>query len=146
MPRWAAAARGTDPNNPNSPNNPSTAANRAASPGTDPAASETSSTDDRPAPRVVLVGAEAAVVRGNRVRLHGAIRVATMACARVRVDLEAVDRKTGASFPLGVTTTQADGTYTAEPVIPATLAVGGYDVVASTPGDTICGAGKSGGR
>jgi transglutaminase-like putative cysteine protease len=107
--------------------------------------------DARPPSRVTLRVGTAHALRGSRVQLSGEVEAGGEPCALARVDFFLQPKKASRSWgriALGTLVTNDEGRYEGRVVVPhaasgGNLAVGDYDVVASTPGNPQCGAGES---
>ena len=99
--------------------------------------------DDRPRPRVTLLGTNAVVRHGGAVRVKGRIEVDGTGCGDLRVDVILRRLDTGAKSAVGTLLTDGSGMFDGDIVLPMNLAVGEYGVTAVTPGDARCGAGSS---
>ncbi len=97
--------------------------------------------DDRPPAIVSARFLEAVIRRGEALHVEGAVRAAGSPCAAVRVDIVLQQGATRAT--IGTLATDGDGAYRGAVAVPPTLALGGYDVSAQTPGDQRCGTGRS---
>jgi hypothetical protein len=81
------------------------------------------------------------VLRNAPIHLQGKVDSAAGTCAYVRVDvILSSDR---AEAPLGSLATDADGNFQGAVIVPPNVAVGDYDVILTTPGDSRCGKGRS---
>jgi hypothetical protein len=99
--------------------------------------------DDRPRPRITLLGTNAVVRHGGAVRVKGRIEVDGTGCGDLRVDVILRRLDTGAKSAVGTLLTDASGIFDGDIVLPMNLAVGEYGVTAVTPGDARCGAARS---
>lgn len=107
-----------------------------------PAPPEPRRDDTRPGAQVTLVLDAPGARRGAPLRLHGAVRAGGAACAGVLVEV-LLEGSGGVRAPLGQLVTDDKGTYDGALVLPPSLTLGEYGVVARTPGDLRCGAGES---
>jgi hypothetical protein len=83
------------------------------------------------------------LTRGKPFQVKGRIVDSTgAACKSVRVEIK-VESATKGETIVRVLTTDADGNYDGEAVVPSTVAPGDYSVTAHTPGHGVCGQGKS---
>jgi 5-hydroxyisourate hydrolase-like protein (transthyretin family) len=85
---------------------------------------------------------ENVATRGGPVHVRGDVAGDGTPCANVVVAIS-VRSSTGTVSPLGELATDEHGAYTGSITVPKELAVGDYELVASTPGNTLCGAGTS---
>jgi transglutaminase-like putative cysteine protease len=86
---------------------------------------------------------EADVRRGASLQLRGDVEGKTEPCARVAVQVMLRDAVHGARIPIGALATDDKGRFTGFLVLPGTLHLGDYDVVAHTSGGASCGEGWS---
>jgi hypothetical protein len=93
----------------------------------------------RSEPSVTLVVADNEPHRGQPLRVSGEVRAEGQACAHAAVDVFLRDPKTSELTRLGTVSTGDDGNYAGSIVVPGTLRLGAYDVVAKTDG-VECGA------
>jgi transglutaminase-like putative cysteine protease len=140
---------------------------RAASPGgSNPSPGQTDQISSAPAPAaeaephvdadasrphskvtVVLHGAD--TKRGARVAISGRVEAPGGSCSAARVDLflepgaNAAQPGSSARLPLGTLVTGPDGSFDGRVVVPYVIPPGDYEVRATTPGSTTCGAGAS---
>jgi hypothetical protein len=92
---------------------------------------------------VTLETDEATIVRGQPVHLHGSIRADGSPCTHLVVAISARERKTGVAHPLGELATDEHGDYVGGLLVPKSVGVGDYELVAVTSGDARCGKGTS---
>jgi hypothetical protein len=105
---------------------------------------------------VTVTAIDGDVRRGLPLHLQGAVASGGGACGQVRVDVLLVGRpehgrdgkRAGepASVPgtvLGSLSTDEKGKFDGAVVIPRDIALGDYDLVVQTPGDTRCGPGRT---
>jgi hypothetical protein len=132
--------------------------------GTAPSSSSATNTSapgqsDVPDPRlpgsdVTVAAIDGDVHRGLPLHLQGQVSAAGTACAHLRVDvvlISHVDRVTRSEHPaasaagttVGSLSTDEQGRYDGAVVVPRDLALGDYDLVVQTAGDTRCGAGRT---
>jgi hypothetical protein len=71
--------------------------------------------------------------------VSGEVRVGGQACGHVAVDLYLRDAKTGELTRAGTLATGDDGTFTGSVVVPASLKLGPYDLVAKAVAGGECG-------
>jgi hypothetical protein len=122
---------------------PSTSAQNA-SPSVGSSADTTSavSASEAPAPsRVSVSNADREVQRGGVLRVAGTVEVDGAGCSQTRVDVALVRGQ--AKIHVGSLVTGAAGAFSGAIVVPMSFTVGDYQVQASTPGDSRCGAGTS---
>jgi hypothetical protein len=81
--------------------------------------------------------------RGSPLHVRGEVRSEGEACPHVAVEVWLRDSKTGRMVLLGTLATGDDGYYVGGIVVPGSMPLGDYDVVARTPGDARCGSGGS---
>jgi len=97
--------------------------------------------DAPPASTVALTLVDSANIhRGAPLRLRGQVRAAGEACAAIAVDVALRDVASRRRLYIGTLATDDDGVFAGSLVVPLSFALGDYDVVASTTGDTRCGA------
>jgi transglutaminase-like putative cysteine protease len=99
-----------------------------------------SASDARPVSSVRVAMADGAARRGKPLRVQGAVEAAGQPCPHVAVDLWLRDVGTGRLLFLGTLATDDDGAFAGGVVVPATVALGDYTIVARTTGDSVCGA------
>jgi transglutaminase-like putative cysteine protease len=99
--------------------------------------------DTRVAAAVTLASDEGSIVRGQPLHVGGSIAADGAPCAHVAVVISARERKTGAMSPLGELVTDARGDYRGSLLVPRSIGVGDYELVAVTQGDARCGRGTS---
>jgi hypothetical protein len=107
------------------------------------AAPASSERDDRPSSTLSIAVGDAEALRGTPVRLRGAVRADGEACGHVAVEFSLRDVKTQKQLALGTLATGDDGTFSGGLVLPASIPLGDYDVIAETAGDVRCGAGST---
>jgi hypothetical protein len=88
---------------------------------------------------MTLPGAEAK--RGAPFQIRGQVSAEGEACGHVTV--EVLLRSGRTEIPIGMLATDERGAYDGAIVLPATVPLGDYDVVARTLGDTRCGKGHT---
>jgi hypothetical protein len=98
----------------------------------------TGETETRAESSVTLETAEGSIARGDVVHVRGSIVADGAPCDHLAVAISARERKTGAVFPLGEMATDERGAYQGGVVIPKSVLVGDYELVAVTPGDARC--------
>ncbi|HSY24341.1 MAG TPA: transglutaminase domain-containing protein [Polyangiaceae bacterium] len=151
-----AAARAT--NSPGAPRSAVASAPSASDPGVPPApprndaasasegaererALEALAGEAPPTSRVTLTLVDGADVhRGLPLRLRGQVHAAGEPCAAIAVDVSLRDTTTRRRLYIGSLATDDDGVFVGSLVVPSSFVLGDYDVVASTAGDTRCGA------
>ncbi len=99
--------------------------------------------DQRPGATVTLDAAQGAASRGQPVVVHGRVVADGQPCAHTLVVVSAREGRGGATFPFGAMATNEAGVFAGSLVVPVSLAVGDYDLVASTSGGTRCGPGAT---
>jgi len=105
----------------------------------------TDARDRRPRSSLALTMDAADARRGGRVPIQGRVEASGAPCPASRVDLF-LDPKSGPSkdrIPLGTLVTNAQGRYEGHVTVPYGVPPGDYDVRATTPGNSSCGAGES---
>lgn len=145
-----SATPGSAPGGASSAGDRATAANGLApgepsddrSPGNAGAATER---DERPASKVKLEVVDAAARRGGALRVKGEVTAEGEACSHVVVEvlLQDIDpkRRQTRERVIGTLATDARGAYEGALVVPQSVPLGDYDIVARTPGDARCGSG-----
>ena len=99
--------------------------------------------DTRPSTAVTIATADDHATRGQPVHVRGDVAADGAPCAHVAVAISVRDGKTGDVVPLGELATDEHGSYVGAVVVPKGVVVGDYELLASTPGDARCGAGRS---
>ncbi|HMI86888.1 MAG TPA: transglutaminase-like domain-containing protein [Polyangiaceae bacterium] len=99
--------------------------------------------DDRPRPRVNVAGADSVARHGGGVHVAGRVDVDGSGCGDLRIDVVLRRLDTGAKTPVGALTTDANGNFDGNIVLPMSLSVGEYGITVATPGDARCGPGSS---
>ena len=96
------------------------------------------------ATEVAVSAVDKDIRRGLPLHLQGHVNGEGGPCAHVRVDVVLA----GASAPQGVVvgslSTDDRGRYDGAVIVPRDIALGDYDLVVATPGDTRCSAGRTG--
>ncbi len=110
----------------------------APEPSTQPADED----DSRPPSEVTLSAAGGEVRRGAPLEVSGTIVSEAGACPGARVDV-ALRSEAGRFIPLGSLPALEDGRYSGAVTVRLDVSVGDYDLVASTPGNALCGPGRS---
>lgn len=97
--------------------------------------------DDRPTSTIsmTLPGAEAK--RGAPFQIRGQVSADGEPCGHVTVEVLLKGNRT--EIPIGMLATDERGAYDGAIVLPATVPLGDYDVVARTLGDGRCGKGHT---
>lgn len=134
----------------------STAANGASNAATDggahdagaaASASATTSAPDKPeepgATVVTLRVDDADPHRGVPLHVHGVVNSEGEPCAHVAVEIVLRDARTRRMTALGTLATDGEGHFAGGIVVPASTALGDYDVLARTTGDARCGGASS---
>ena len=98
------------------------------------------STDERPTSHVTLAIKDAEIRRGGALHVSCDVRAEGGPCGHLLVQIEAEDARHHA-IPLGALATAEDGRYDGALVVPASVPLGDYDLVARTDGDARCGRG-----
>lgn len=93
--------------------------------------------DERPPSTVTLGLAGSEARRGAPLRIRGEVRSDGETCGFVTVDV--VLRSAAGELVIGQLATDARGTYDGSIVLPSTVPLGDYDLVARTFGDAKCG-------
>jgi transglutaminase-like putative cysteine protease len=94
--------------------------------------------DTRAESSVTLETAEGSITRGDVVHVRGSVVADGAPCGHLPVGISARERKTGAVVPLGEMATDERGAYQGGVLVPKTVLVGDYELVAVTAGDTRC--------
>ena len=102
----------------------------------------TSSKDERPTSKITLDLGDVDTRRGGTLKVSGKVTADGDACGSLVVDIFFRDAKHH-EVSIGSVATDDKGNYASSIVVPENLAVGDYDVIAHTSGDTHCGAGIS---
>lgn len=106
-----------------------------------PAPGERAPGDDRPGSVLTLAVAETDLRRNELVHLEGRVTSDGGACTYVPLDVFlGSDRE---RTKLGSLATDRDGRYSGAVIVPASVALGTYELFVSTPGDLRCGPGRS---
>ncbi len=138
----SSSAKGSSSSNMSSA---SGAANASASAGAPPDAPHGSDEkDDRPRSTVTLTVGDADARRGGALRIGGNVRADGEACPNVVVDIvlrDGAHTKNGRTteVQVGSLATDAQGAYAGSLVVPSSVPVGDYDVIARTSGNMRCG-------
>ena len=82
--------------------------------------------------------------RGLPLHLQGHVSGEGGPCAHVRVDVLLANDAAPQGLIVGSLSTDDRGRYDGAVVVPRDFALGDYDLVVATPGDTRCGAGRTG--
>jgi transglutaminase-like putative cysteine protease len=106
-------------------------------------ASASAEKDDRAPSIVTLAVTDTDPHRGMPLHVRGEVRSEGETCPHVAVELWLRETKGERMFLLGTLATGDDGYYVGGIVIPGSMPLGDYDVVARTPGDARCGSGGS---
>lgn len=112
-----------------------------------PVSSSSPERDDRPSSAVSLAVVGADARRGGLIQVKGSVRAEGEACPHLAVELWLQDARTppgpGQPAPrttlLGTLATDDEGAFSGGVVVPGSVALGDYDVVARTAGDSRCG-------
>jgi Transglutaminase-like superfamily len=104
--------------------------------------SETSG-DKRPQAKVTLEVNETAALRGTAVHVKGRVSADGDACGNAVVAVLLRDPKSKREARVGSATADDKGVYSASIVLPSTVPLGDYEVVARSEGDVHCGRGVS---
>jgi transglutaminase-like putative cysteine protease len=94
--------------------------------------------DERPVPSVSVATGDPEVHRGVALHVSGTVRAEGDACAHVAVDLWLRETKSGRKVLLGTVATGDDGAFADGIVVPTSIPVGDYDVVARSHGNAQC--------
>jgi transglutaminase-like putative cysteine protease len=99
--------------------------------------------DDRPPSAIAIDHADADARRGGPLHVRGRVRADGRSCPHVPVEvwLRAVGSQN--AFLAGTVASDDDGSFAGGIVVPSDAALGDYDVIARTPGDVRCGAGRT---
>ena len=81
--------------------------------------------------------------RGTAVHVKGRVTADGDACANVSVNVFLRDPKTKREARIGTAATDEKGSFASAIVLPTSVPVGDYDVVARTDGASRCGRGTS---
>lgn len=100
--------------------------------------------DVRPKPTLVLTVAEQRVSRNESLHVKGNVAAGGDPCGSLRVDI-VLAQKGVRDLALGTLATDEKGIFDGAVVVPTSLTLGEYEVLATTPGDSRCGPGKSAG-
>jgi protocatechuate 3,4-dioxygenase beta subunit len=106
---------------------------------------------------VVVTVTDRDVHRGYPLHVAGTVRADGEPCAHAAVELwlrrargpaaagagAGSDPGSDDALRFGTAATGDDGAFTGGGVVPVSASLGDYDVVATTPGDSRCGAGRS---
>jgi hypothetical protein len=103
-------------------------------------ASSSTSYDDRPTSKIAVNVLDQDPHRGSPLHVRGAVTSDGAACSHILVAFSLKDGR-GHEVPLGGLATNDDGAFEGALVVPASAALGDYDLVARTPGDARCGRG-----
>jgi len=101
-----------------------------------------SAADGRPESTIQMAMADSDARRGSPLHVQGAVEAAGQRCPHVAVDLWLRDVDSGRLLFLGTLATDEDGAFAGGVVVPASVALGDYTIVARTAGDTGCGASR----
>lgn len=98
--------------------------------------------DDRPTSLVTLTVTKSDVQRGGPVDVRGSVRADHEACAHLAVELWLHGPAGGATKTIlvGTLATDDQGDFAGHVVVPPSVVLGDYDIVARTSGDARCGA------
>jgi hypothetical protein len=96
-----------------------------------------------PAATLVVASSESKVMRGSTVTLNGLASISSGGCSHIRIDVHLVEQRGGHSHSIGALSTDESGHFSGSIVVPMEIPVGEYTVSLSTPGDEVCGAGKT---
>ena len=107
-----------------------------------PSAAPDDPADARPKPTLALTVAEQRVSRNESLHVKGTIVAGGDPCGSLRVDIVLAQKGTR-DLALGALATDEKGVFDGAVVVPTSLTLGEYEVLATTPGDAHCGAGKS---
>lgn len=102
-----------------------------------------SSSNDLPASKIELTMEDKSIHRGKTLKLKGKVVGAQQACKNVRIDV--VLRHEDESVPrtLGSLSTDEEGGFDGSVILPRDVPTGDYDIIVTTRGDKVCGAGRS---
>ncbi len=98
--------------------------------------------DDRPRAKLTVVLVDGQVRRGMPLHVKGEVTAEREPCAHVMVDI-ALRPGRGSEVSVGALATDDKGAYEGSIVLPSSMTLGAYEIVARTRGDTRCGAGVS---
>jgi hypothetical protein len=93
--------------------------------------------------RVQLIALDTDSRRGSPLHVRGDVHAEGEPCEHIAVEISLRDARTRRESFLGTLATDEGGGFTGALVVPSTIALGDYDVVARTPGDTRCAAGAT---
>jgi hypothetical protein len=99
--------------------------------------------DGRPPSALTISVAGPEAHCGKPLHVRGDVRAQGDTCPHVAVELWLRAAGTERAFLLGTMATGDDGSFAGGIVVPAEAPLGDYDVLARTPGDARCGAGRS---
>ena len=111
-------------------------------PAPEPSTQPQDEADLRPPSEVTLNAAGGEVRRGAPLEVSGRIASEAGECPGARVDI-ALRSEAGRFIPLGSLPALDDGQYSGAVTVRLDVAVGDYELVASTPGNAQCGPGRS---
>ncbi len=99
--------------------------------------------DARPASDVTIEMGESDTTRGAAVHVRGRVTADGDPCASVAVTIALRDPKTKREARIGTVATDGKGNYAGPIVLPSSVPLGDYEVVARTEGGSKCGRGTS---
>ena len=99
--------------------------------------------DTRPAPTLTVETAEAVTPREQPVHVRGTVVADGAPCAHVPVGISVRERHTGVLVPIGELATDERGAYFGVVVVPRSVVVGDYEIVAHTGASDRCRGGES---
>jgi transglutaminase-like putative cysteine protease len=99
--------------------------------------------DKRPASRLSIDLGEADTTRGTAVHVRGHVTADGEACKGLAVNVFLRDAKSRREARIGTVATDDKGDFAAPIVVPSTVPLGDYEVIAETDGDAKCGRGVS---
>jgi hypothetical protein len=105
--------------------------------------SRSGSTENRPPSTLSLTVSDDGVRRGLPLRARGEVRADGQPCPGLGVELLLRNPRTQVLTFLGSLATASDGTFVGAVVVPASVPVGDYEVIARTAGNTRCGSGQN---
>jgi hypothetical protein len=92
---------------------------------------------------VTIATADTDARRGAPLRVRGEVRANDDPCEHLEVQVSLRDLHTHRERQLGALATDDTGAFAGTLIIPGNLALGDYEIVARTPGDTRCPGGAS---
>ena len=131
--------KASDPNGP--PRNSGSGTTSASS--ATPSATASTENDPRPASKVTLDVVETDTTRGSALHVKGHVSADGDACNNAVVAVLLHDPKSQREARIGSVAADAKGDYSAAIIVPQSVPLGDYDVIARTEGSARCGQGSS---